>query len=209
LSDEPTQLAEIRGLQTGNREAWAKLYDDYSLEVWRYAARLVGGDAAAVADIVQETFLDAARSARSFNPQRGSIWQWLCGITHHKVAAHWRQTARAARLRELAESRSVELGRWLNDGRQVRHPAEELEMAELVRGILAELTADYAALLTAKYLDDRSLSEIAAQWGSTVEAIKSKLARARAEFRAKFEKFYSAESSAAKSAASKPRREVT
>jgi RNA polymerase sigma-70 factor, ECF subfamily len=189
LSDEPTQHAEIRGLQTGNREAWAKLYDDYSLEVWRYAARLVGGDPAAVADVVQETFLDAARSARSFNPQRGSIWQWLCGIAHHKVAAHWRQTARAARLRELLESRSVELGRWLNDGQQVPHPVEQLETAELVRGILAELAADYAALLTAKYLDDRSLSEIAALWGSTVEAIKSKLARARTEFRAKLKSF--------------------
>jgi RNA polymerase sigma-70 factor (ECF subfamily) len=208
LSDEPTQHAEFRGLQTGNREAWAKLHDDYSLEVWRYTARLVGGDAAAVADVVQETFLDAARSARSFNPQRGSKWQWLRGIAHHKVAAHWRQTARAARLQELAESRSIDLGRWLNDGRQVPHPAEELEMAELVRGILVELTADHAALLTAKYLDDHSLSEIAAQCGSTVEAIKSKLARARGEFRAKFEKFYPAESSAAKPAASKPSREV-
>ena len=209
MSDEPTQHSEIRGLQIGNREAWAKLYDDYSLEVWRYTARLVGGDAAAVADVVQDTFLDAARSVRNFNPRRGSIWQWLCGIAHHKVAAHWRQTARAARLQEFAESRSIELGRWLNDGQQLPHPVEELETAELVRGILAELAADHAALLTAKYLDDRSLSEIAAQWGSTDEAIKSKLARARAEFRAKFEKFYLAESSAAKPAASKPSREVT
>jgi DNA-directed RNA polymerase specialized sigma24 family protein len=36
-------------------------------------------------------------------------------------------------------------------------------------------------------LDESSMLEIAAQVGNSVEAVKSKLARARREFRAKFE----------------------
>ncbi len=116
MLDEPTQLAVIRGLQAGDRDAWTTLYDSYSGDVWRYVARLVGPDAAAVADVVQELFLEAAKAAKSFDPARGTIWRWLTGIAHHKVAAYWRQTARAAKWRALAEARGDELGRWLNDG---------------------------------------------------------------------------------------------
>ncbi len=60
-------------------------------------------------------------------------------------------------------------------------------MADLVRRVLAELSSDYAVLLTSKYLDDRSLEDLAAEFGSSIEATKSKLARARREFRAAFE----------------------
>jgi RNA polymerase sigma-70 factor (ECF subfamily) len=63
----------------------------------------------------------------------------------------------------------------------------EADLADFVRAVLAELSADYAALLTAKYLDDRTLADLAGEFGGSVEATKSKLARARREFRAKFE----------------------
>ena len=62
----------------------------------------------------------------------------------------------------------------------------ERELADLIRGVLSELSTEFAALLTAKYLDDRSLEEMSQQFGSSVDAIKSKLARARREFRLKF-----------------------
>ena len=64
---------------------------------------------------------------------------------------------------------------------------DQQELAELVRGVLFDLSADYATLLTAKYLDEQSLDDLAGRFGSSVEAIKSKLARARREFREKFE----------------------
>src|SRR5262249_34806158 len=194
--DESAQHAVIRGLQTGNRESWAKLYDNYSLDVWRYAARCLGTDVAAVADVVQETFLEAARAARRFNPQRGTLWQWLSGIAHHKVSAYWRQASRVDRLQKLAEMQAIDVSRWLGDGQQAAQASLQRESADLVRGTLAELTAEYAALLTAKYLDEQSLSEMAAQWNSTVEATKSKLARARSEFRNTFERLYPQSSAA-------------
>jgi RNA polymerase sigma-70 factor, ECF subfamily len=190
LLDEPAQHAVIRGLQIGDRDAWAKLYDSYSLDVWRFVARLLGTDTTTVADVVQETFLEAAGAAKRFDPSRGTLWQWLTGIAHHRVTAHWRQANRLARLRKLAESQAIDASRWLYDGQQASQPAEQRELAELVRGALAELSPDYAAILVAKYLDERSLSEISAQWGSTVEAIKSKLARARAEFRSTCQRLF-------------------
>jgi RNA polymerase sigma-70 factor, ECF subfamily len=187
LLDEHEQLVVIRGLREGDRDAWAALYDAYSVDIWRCVARLLGSDVAAVSDVVQEVFMDAAGSARQFDPGRGTLWSWLVGIAHHRVSAHWRQTKRQARLQQMAEAGEVDV-RHLLDGQLEALGADEThEVAEFVRGILGELSFEHAALLTAKYLDEQSLIAISGQFGGSVEAIKSKLARARQEFRAKFE----------------------
>jgi RNA polymerase sigma-70 factor (ECF subfamily) len=185
--DEPDQQAVICGLRLGDRDAWSALYDGYSADIWRYVARLVGPETAAVADIVQETFLAAARSARQFDPQRGTLWAWLSGIAHHQSALYWRQINKVQRLKELVEARADELRRWLETSESADEPWARLELAAAVRGVLAELPADYSALLTAKYLDERTLDELSRESGGTVDAIKSKLARARREFRARME----------------------
>jgi RNA polymerase sigma-70 factor (ECF subfamily) len=188
--DEQQQTAVAAGLREGSREAWARLYDAYSVDVWRYVARLLGQDSAAVADTVQETFLEAARSARRFDPSRGSLWGWLAGIAHHRVAGYWRQAQRAAALKRVAASEGVGIQRWLeadSTGSPGR-AAEQLEICELVRGVLADLPAEYAALLAAKYMDERTLEQLADQFGGSIDAVKSKLARARRELRAKLER---------------------
>ncbi len=183
MLDENDQSAVICGLRAGNRESWAALYEGYSVDIWRYVARLVGPRVPDVADVVQETFLAAARSARQFDPQRGSLWSWLTGIAHHNVSQHWRQISKAARLQTLAESHRGVLQHWLDEGTSDKLPMEQSELAEMVRGVLADLPPDYAALLTAKYLEEQSLDDLARARGQSVEALKSKLARARREFR--------------------------
>jgi RNA polymerase sigma-70 factor (ECF subfamily) len=187
LLDEPDQLAVIRGLRDGRRDAWIALYDGYSADVWRYVGRLLGGQAADVGDVVQEVFLAAARGARQFDETRGSLWSWLAGIAHHQVAAHRRKSGQAERLRSLVEAGTIDLRQWWDTSEAADEIWERHELADLVRGVLAELSADYSALLTAKYLDEQSLEQLAVRFGGSVEAIKSKLARARREFREKFE----------------------
>jgi len=177
LLDESDQLAVIRGLQDGCRDAWARLYDGYSVDVWRCVARLLGTDAASVADVVQEVFIEAARSARTFDPKRGTLWNWLTGIAHHRAAARFRQADRAALLRAAPTASALST----DDG-----PSEAIEQKETsasVRFALAAMPAEYVALLMAKYVDDLSLSEISQLSASSVDATKSKLARARLEFK--------------------------
>jgi len=191
LLDSQEQLAVASGLRDGSRRSWAALYDAYSVDVWRYVARLLGSDPAAVADVVQETFIEAARSATKFDSSRGTLWTWLTGIAHHRVAAHWRQAQKMANLRSLVERRAEEV-RHLLDATESSGGAcrqnDPAELAALVRATLAELPADYAALLIAKYMDDRDLARLSEDTGGTIEAVKSKLARARREFRAKFDR---------------------
>lgn len=181
------QLDVGRRLREGDREAWAALYENYNIAVWRLTARLVGPDAAGVADVVQEVFLAAAGSARRFDAEQGTLWSWLTGIVHRQVSNYWRKAERADRWRALAESGKIDVAGLLESHESPSGIEEQREVADLVRRVLAELSADHAILLTAKYLDDYCLEEMAAQSGSSVEATKSKLARARREFRAAFE----------------------
>src|SRR5262245_19147981 len=155
--EEQPERDIVRGLRQGSAEAWRALYDAFAESVWRGVARLMGPHSADVADVVQETFLAAARSAHTFDPARGTLWLWLWGIARRHVALHYRKQEQHDRLRRAhawLAAGNGQLGRWL-DGR-ADPPAAALEAAELatlVRAVLAELPADYESLLTAKYLD--------------------------------------------------------
>jgi RNA polymerase sigma-70 factor (ECF subfamily) len=173
--DEQHQRGVAHGLRDGSPEAWRALYDAYAERVWRCAARLMGPDAA-VADVVQETFLAAARSARSYDAARGPLWLWVWGIARNQVALHYRREGRHTRLTPREPTGTAEPA----------DPLEAAELAESVRSALRELPADYESLLTAKYLDAASIDDLAARDGSTPGAVRSKLARAREAFRRAF-----------------------
>lgn len=201
--ETPMQEGEIiSGLRRGDQTAWTTLYDTYSVRIWRYVAKLVGPNADAVGDIVQESVLAAAQSAQSFNDSKGTLWQWLTGIAHNSVSKYWRVEQQANRLQRLLEANAGDgppLGavdppkEWVTMllARSEQLPGENMErqeLADIVRAAMAQLPADYADLLTAKYVDELSLAEIQRQTGSSSDAVRSKLVRARSEFRDVFQR---------------------
>jgi RNA polymerase sigma-70 factor, ECF subfamily len=189
--DEPREREIALGLREGKPEAWHALYDEFAAPLWRSVARHVGPRQAEVADIVQETLMAAARSARQFDMSRGSLWMWLSGIARNNVALHFRKSKRRDRLRlgDDGCAMAARLLSWLED-RQVDPGAalESAELAESVRAALTELPRDYETLLAAKYIDEFTVEQLAAAENSTPVAIRSKLARARQAFRDTFTK---------------------
>lgn len=173
--------AETEPVTDSVRDQWTALYDRYNADVWRYVANLIGSDANAVGDAVQETFLAAARGFHQFDPERGTHWAWLTGIAHRQVALHWRRATRN-RVDPTAEPAEESSG----DGDAVSR-LMKLETVETVRQVLAELPAESAALLTAKYCDGLSVAAIVERFGGTTEGVRSKLARSRREFRKRYE----------------------
>ncbi len=185
------QLA--RGLREGRIEAWHALYEEYAREVWQSVARVMGPQSADVADVVQETFLAAARSAKSYDCERGPLGRWLMGIARRHVALHYRRQVRQDRVRSAAERLGADheqVVRWLDH----RDPAPpdalaSAETAVLVRAALAELSAEHQTLLAARYLDGVAVEQLAEEHRCTATAVRSKLARARRAFRAVFARF--------------------
>lgn len=189
MSDTCTETDLIAGLRSGDRTAFDSLYTTFSERVWRYVSRLVGSDADAVADVVQETFLSVVRSHDQFDPQRGQVAGWIIGIAHNAAMQAWRSRNRIragmSDDRILAE-RNGRLARWF----ELSEPAEDLvlrqETAALVRECLAALPDDYSRCLVVRYLDDLPVAEIAEMEAESVEAVRSRLARARRAFRERF-----------------------
>jgi RNA polymerase sigma-70 factor (ECF subfamily) len=190
--DQFTHAEIAQGLRQGSCSAWLKLYELYAEQLWRNVARLMYRDPVSIADVVQETFLAAARSARNFDHRRGSLWIWLWTIAQSQIALHYRKEktkAAHAKARQWWCSLDGQKANWI-DGRE-KLPAEVLEnneMATLVRHTLAELPAEYQTILTSKYIDGAAIEQIAEQIGSSSEAVRSKLARARKAFRQVFRK---------------------
>ena len=178
--DEELAHRVATGLRSGDPDAWRQLYDAFAERVWRGVARLLGPHPADIADVVQETMLAAARSVRNFDGAKGSLWNWLWGIARTQVALHFRQRRRHDRWKWDALTRP--------EGTEALHESgiEINEVAEAVRAALGELPAEYEQLLTAKYSDGDSVERIAGRERLTETAVRSKLARARAAFRAAY-----------------------
>ena len=188
--DDQQEQEVARGLRQGKTEAWRALYEAYAERVWLAVARRMGPESADVADVVQEIFLAAARSASTYDAARGSLWAWLSGIARRHVALHYRRQTRHRRPRDPAGQPGADnhrVVRWL-EGREDL-PADALATAELadsVRTTLGQLPADYETLLTAKYLDGATVEELAGHRNCSSTAVRSKLARARRAFRRAF-----------------------
>jgi len=182
----------VGGLRKADSDAWSALYEAYFEDVWRWVARLTGSASADVGDVVQETFLSAACSAGGYDPARGSLWLWLTGIARNHVAAHYRDRQRDSRIRpggDLGADAAARLSEWFSNRRT--DPLEALSSAEtanLVRSAVAQLPLDYQRLLIARYCDGVSNKQIAQSNGCSLEAIRSKTARARRAFRRVFGK---------------------
>jgi RNA polymerase sigma-70 factor (ECF subfamily) len=184
------QIAD--GLRRGDRQAWVRLYEVYAEPVWKNIARLVGDDSAAIADVVQETFLAAARSARNFDPDRGSLWAWLWTIANRQAALYYRKQRPRTVLAHAKQWWAALDGEKLDWIDAKADPPLEVvqsrELAALVRSALSELPADHQTLLLAKYVDGQAINVIAEQMSCSSVAIRSKLARARKAFRKAFKK---------------------
>jgi RNA polymerase sigma-70 factor (ECF subfamily) len=189
MIDDPDRQIAV-GLQAGKSEAWTALYQTHFDRVWRLAGRMIGPDASAVADVVQETFLSAARSVRTFDPGRGPIWPWLAGICRNQVGTYFRARRRDDRLRDGGDLHSAMLVQWARRLQQAEATPPEAclsaEEASLVRVTLANLPGEYQLLLTSRYFEDVPVEEIARDACCSAVAVRSKLARARRAFREAF-----------------------
>jgi len=123
----------------------------------------------AARDLAQETFLQAFRSRRGFDPARGDARGWLFGIARHLSASQARRSGSLPRLEALAE------GAWL-DPRP--GPAEDTRLAALDR-CLETLASRTREILRMLYDESAGHAEIGERLGLGLSAVKVAACRAR------------------------------
>jgi RNA polymerase sigma-70 factor (ECF subfamily) len=152
----------------GDTAAWRAGYEAEYGPLEAYVLWRCGSARDLADDVLQETWLTAVKAIRRFDPEAGTLHQWLCGIAANVV----RNQLRARRRRgPLATSPA--------DGREAASGDAGARVAEA----LASLPERSERVLRMKYLDRMSVAEIAAAWGETEKAVESLLSRARAAFR--------------------------
>ena len=164
--DEET-LALTKGLAAGDEQAWHAFHAVYRKRLYAYLHRIWQGPDAALDDLVQETFLRAAKYMRPFASQE-ALWSWLTVLARSATADHGRKQSR---FRNFIE----------------RFKKEPLRTSSLIYqdldSAMAKLPAETAKLLRQKYQEGWSVKEIASQLQLSEKAVENRLTRARQSLR--------------------------
>ena len=133
-----------------------------------------------VDDIVQEVFLASWRALKTYNGQ-APLEGWLMSIARFKVEDYYRRTLSKplAELELEADSlaSNVDLESDLDDSRD----------AQRAVAILEELPYEYALVLRWRYWEGQSARAMAASSGRTEKAVERLLARAREQFKIRWQ----------------------
>jgi RNA polymerase sigma-70 factor (ECF subfamily) len=168
---------------TGDRRAFGQLVVRHQAAVARFA-RAASPSLSDAEDVLQEAFLAALRGAGSFRGA-STVRTWLLGITRH-AALHRRR--RDQRYEPLQEESLDVLGRdagWgadpLTTPEQAMIGAEQ--RADVIRA-LDSLPPDQREILVLRDGEGLSGDETASILGVSLDAMKSRLHRARLKFAA-------------------------
>ena len=164
-----------------DRKATAEFVNRYADHVYGYVRRRLIPHTEFMDDLVQEVFLAAWENLEKFRGE-SSLRSWLLGIARHKVEDHYRK-----RLREVEVPGEEEgPGPEPVDPHHVQEVIEQQQAAKKTEEVFASLPETYSIVLRWRYWENRGLSEIAQETGRTEKAIERLLARAREQFKRKW-----------------------
>jgi RNA polymerase sigma-70 factor (ECF subfamily) len=164
-----------------DRKATAEFVNRHADHVYGYVRRRLIPHTEFVDDLVQEVFLAAWENLEKFRGE-SSLRSWLLGIARHKVEDHYRRRLREAELPGEEEGPVPEPV----DPHNIQEAIEQQQAAKKTQEVLASLPEAYSIVLRWRYWEKRGLSEIAQKTGRTEKAIERLLARAREQFKRKW-----------------------
>ena len=91
----PTESALLSGAAGGDPDAVRALIDSVGPVVYGFVFARVGGDEPTAQDLLQETLMEALRSAPTFRGD-ASLRTWVCAIARRRLARHYEAERRQA-----------------------------------------------------------------------------------------------------------------
>jgi len=177
-ADEDRDL--LQRIRAGDRAACDDCVRRHARGVYRLILRLVR-DPAMAEDITQETFLNAFKAIDRFDG-RSELRTWLYRIAYNAAMAHFRR--KGPELVSLDEPGDADEGspvpRTFFDWSALAD--KELERAELrteMERAMQELPEKLRAVFILRELEEMSTEETATTLGLTIEAVRTRLHRAR------------------------------
>ncbi len=131
-----------------------------------------------IEDILQEILLAAWQALPTYRGD-SSLQSWILGIARHKIDDYYRKQIREGGISEEEEDSAPEPAMAPNLEQQLDSAAQQ----EKVEQIISTLPETYALALIWRYRDEKSVREMAQLSGKTEKAMERLMARARENFR--------------------------
>ncbi len=176
--DPKAENALVARMKDGDEQAFLALYRRHKDAVYRFAL-LYCGSSALAADVTQDTFVHLITQPGQFDPARGTVGAWLCGVARNMARRHFGG-------REDATDPADLHGDGAAHESQIDHdtPLERVlksESAEEVRRAVAAIAPHYRDVLVLCELSELSYAEAAQVCGIDIGTVRSRLSRARAQ----------------------------
>ena len=158
-------------------EALEVMYNAYKTRIYTFLLRLCG-DPELSDDLTQDSFTKAFRALPSLTKEH-RVLPWLYRIAQNTAIDHLRRRRRFAWLPVAKLTGTSEEPIGPDDHAAIREQDQ-------VRSVLAGLPPEQGAALLLHALEGYSYREIADIQGSTLPAVRSRIARARVAFKAAY-----------------------
>jgi len=156
--------------------ALSELYDRYEAKIFNYIYRRTGDEVLAE-DFTSQVFLKMLESIRDQKAWHSSFSGWLYRIAHNLVIDHYRRKERQSAV-ELEDTSPV-----TSDEAPLEVKVEQTLDAERLRSAIRRLTEEQAEVVSLRFLEGYSISEVAAMMNRTEGAVKALQYRAVATLR--------------------------
>ncbi len=148
---------------------FAELYEQNFDRIYAFIARRAGSRDHAQ-DLTAEVFHQALASIANFRWQDAPFISWLYGIAANVLAAHWQKLGRNPA--QLEED-------WDEGG------SDEIERKAILAEMVESLMPDQQMVIVRRFIEQRSIREVAAELGRSEGAIKQLQLRAVENLREK------------------------
>jgi RNA polymerase sigma-70 factor, ECF subfamily len=175
VSDERQLVASVLGK---DRKATAEFVDQCADWMYPFLRRRLVPRPDVIEDILQEILLAAWQALPTYRGD-STLQSWILGIARHKIDDYYRKRIREDAISEEEEDSAPEPAMAPNLEEQLDSAAQQ----EKVQQILSSLPETYALALIWRYRDEKSVREMAEVSGKTEKAMERLLARAREDFR--------------------------
>ena len=184
----PASDADLVALaRGGSRAALDTLVDRYQPAVYRFGLRMCGGDADAAEDVLQDTLLSLARSVGRFRGE-SALSTWLFTVARRACLRKRRRRKFEPAAQESIDALDTSATSALvAPGQDPEQALAGRELRATVGAALAALKPAEREVLVLRDMQGLTAPEVARIVGASVQAVKSRLHRARLALRERLE----------------------
>jgi RNA polymerase sigma factor (sigma-70 family) len=161
----------MRQIADGSAEALGLLHRRFARVIFGIAVQSL--DRAAAEDLVQDVFLAVWRSARRFDPERGTVRAWILQITHFRLLNELRRRSRQPEV--VPDPEGLVLADLPGSDPGPAEATWEQHRRTVLKSALDELPRPQREALSLAFLDDLTHEQVAAELGLPLGTAKTRI----------------------------------